>query len=511
MFSISANTAPSRSGISEAVLRRYDRWIDRHWVWMLTALCAIFSIQAMRLAAARPLDHDEIYTLYVAQQPALADVYTALAQHADNHPPVDYWMRHISLQLFGTSELAVRLPSIVAVVGTVLCLFAFARRLFGTTSAFVAVCVFLISHGAATAYFGRNYSLMLFWTMSGLLAWQLASERIHRRICLVLLATLFASAICVSYYAPIHLACVVAAELARTWRRRAVDGPIWACFGCSFAGLALVKSLVEYASSFAGRFWTPVTVSATVQVYGELFANAYPAIALVLVVWVLLQGVPAPSTRPSVSCSPPVALAAAVYLAGLPVVLFVVAKLKTHAFGTKYSISAVIGFAVLIAFAASRSERFRPSALLGIGAFALVATMMRGGSLGRFDGGLTPADLRAIASNTDGPIVLDDGVMFVQAAYYADPATRSRLFYILDENAAFEFTGGDTIDHALPGLVKLSGFQAVPRAGFIRAHPRFLLLHRGGWVLPAFVRAGASARIIEKSGKQLIEVDVSGR
>lgn len=64
-------------------------------------------------------------------------------------PPLAIWMQSLSMELFGINELAIRLPSILAVLGIILSLLFFIRRHFANSAgaAFICGSVLLSSSG----------------------------------------------------------------------------------------------------------------------------------------------------------------------------------------------------------------------------------------------------------------------------------------------------------------------------------------------------------------------------
>lgn len=68
-------------------------------------------------------------------------------------PPLLIWLMNASMMLFGQSELALRLPSMAAALGTLLVVFAFVRRVTHSLGA-AALAMFLLS--SSVAFFGRH-------------------------------------------------------------------------------------------------------------------------------------------------------------------------------------------------------------------------------------------------------------------------------------------------------------------------------------------------------------------
>src|SRR6266542_179286 len=234
-----------------ALLGHFDDHLQARWRVYLLLVCALAAVLSGLTAVSRPLQHDELFTYYVARQDSFSAIYSALVNRADDHPPLDYWIRHASMAVFGPGELAFRLPSIAAFIASLLGLFVLAQRFWGATSGFIAVGVALLSQANSMSYFGRAYSLILLWAIAGLLLWRMATDGWRRRWALAGLGGLFLTSTWLHFYAPFHLAAIVMAEIARVWKRRALDRGMLAAFFCSVLGLPLVSPLLAYAKTFS--------------------------------------------------------------------------------------------------------------------------------------------------------------------------------------------------------------------------------------------------------------------
>jgi Dolichyl-phosphate-mannose-protein mannosyltransferase len=79
--------------------------------------------------SARHLDHDELFTFYIAQAPSLGQLLN-LTQTVDLHPPLSYLFVRFSFALFGVSTWSCRLPTALAFVLTTALLFWLLKRMF---------------------------------------------------------------------------------------------------------------------------------------------------------------------------------------------------------------------------------------------------------------------------------------------------------------------------------------------------------------------------------------------
>ena len=76
------------------------------------------------LAARLPLSNDEFFTYYIARAHGLNGIRRALESGAEQTPPLSHVLSRISMEIFGTSKLAIRLPELLAYLGFSLCLYA---------------------------------------------------------------------------------------------------------------------------------------------------------------------------------------------------------------------------------------------------------------------------------------------------------------------------------------------------------------------------------------------------
>jgi O-antigen/teichoic acid export membrane protein len=121
---------------------------ERRPVIAMAVLCAVGA--AIRVATSRGLWVDEAISVRQAQLPLLAmldDVRTS-----DVHPPLHHALLWVTVRLFGTSEFAVRLPSLLAGIALVPVLGWVGRLVYDRRTGWIAAVV------AAIAPFGVWYS-----------------------------------------------------------------------------------------------------------------------------------------------------------------------------------------------------------------------------------------------------------------------------------------------------------------------------------------------------------------
>src|ERR1019366_5329706 len=155
----------------------------RHTEWppiavglVAVAIAAVLVVVSGASSALhRPLWLDEIFTQLIAQSPR--GVLRALRSGADFQPPLDYLLVRLSDRLTPPgSALTARLPSLVAIAGSV-CLLGTMLRMRLSTAAALAGALALAAHPLAISFAAeaRPYALWIFTT--ALTAWCLSLNR----------------------------------------------------------------------------------------------------------------------------------------------------------------------------------------------------------------------------------------------------------------------------------------------------------------------------------------------
>lgn len=191
---------------------------------------------------------DELSTLDIARRP-VAGIF-ATAQHVDAVHSLYYLLMHFWMKLFGSSVLAVRLPSVLAMCGSTVCTAALARRLFDRRVAITASFIFALIPGVDRyASETRSYALVVLGSALALLALFRALERPTTR-CWVLYAALVAFTGALNLVALIALSThlVVVLVSRPSGRRRALKA-----FGiAAAAAIAVLTPVIVYGILEAG-------------------------------------------------------------------------------------------------------------------------------------------------------------------------------------------------------------------------------------------------------------------
>jgi 4-amino-4-deoxy-L-arabinose transferase-like glycosyltransferase len=116
---------PSRRG---RLFIRTIRMFEAHWGAALVGLFLVYAAAAGISAVWKPFDNDELFTLQVARLGGIVEIWKALTVSADIHPPLHYWLEHLSLRLPGPGEFAARAPAILSFWIACLCAFLCVSR-----------------------------------------------------------------------------------------------------------------------------------------------------------------------------------------------------------------------------------------------------------------------------------------------------------------------------------------------------------------------------------------------
>ena len=152
----------------------------------LVGLCAVATV--LRLASTRGLWVDEAISVRQAQMP-FGDMMTDL-RSTDVHPPLHHAVLWVTVRLLGTSELAVRLPSIIAGVALVPALLwtgrvTYDRRTGWLAAGFATIAPFLVWYSQEA----RMYTLFMLFATLAVGAQVQAIRRGHRADWLLYAAT----------------------------------------------------------------------------------------------------------------------------------------------------------------------------------------------------------------------------------------------------------------------------------------------------------------------------------
>ncbi len=507
---------------------------------MLAGLTAWY-IALIWNAALRPLWFDELYTFYIAQQPTVSGMLEA-THRVDLNPPLNYFLTRWSIDLFGATSWATRLPAMVAFwLASVAMFFTLRRR----TSSLIGVMGVLLFW--SSAYFGyateaRPYGLLLGFTMLLLAGWDLAAGR-HRRLGLVTVSLSGALLLLSHVFGALSLGAIWVAEAVRSAKRRKIDWPMWvALLAPLLVAMATYPSLFHTAQKTVFPPEAQVSGSKLYYVYfGQIRWIFRPLLMVILIgaFWRKqrreLPGVLSP------------AFAAAMLMLFLIPVGLTILFLRSHgAFYDRYGMAAVLPIVLLPPlFLWKTSGADARASLVGcacVGCLLLFSTSLREPvnhaaaavlpprAAARVSHVLTtsihgpfrpwwkplpvPADLLEERTHApwvtslngfqpELPMVAASELTFLEMDHNESARLAGRLFYLYDRTAELRIAQR-TIAGGLLRATQYFPLRAkiVPYADFVREHRAFLVMgvyeHPGDWLLRKLLEDGAEVKIIAR-------------
>ncbi len=205
--------------------------VDSHAWLVFTAISLVCILIRFGSIATRHLDHDELYTFYIAQAPSISKVLT-LTRTVDLHPPLSYLLVRLSFWIVGINTWACRVPSAMAFVLAAAFLFQLLKTSLSPIYGIIGVLFLWSGPFSYNAISARPYSLLLCFTSLMLLSWYSAisgSDR-RRRYMLGGLAVAGVFLLLSHVLGALCFAAIAVAEGARTIYLRKLDRMLWIAF-----------------------------------------------------------------------------------------------------------------------------------------------------------------------------------------------------------------------------------------------------------------------------------------
>lgn len=161
---------PAYQRALSSLIPRVANFINAHG-WAVFAVASLWRVSMLITGmSSRHLDHDELYTSYIAQAPNIRQLLT-LTRTIDLHPPLSYLLVRISFAFFGVSSWSCRLPFLVAFLAASALLFLFLKRLLSPLYGLITILMFWSSPYARLATEARPYAMVLSFTALVLASW----------------------------------------------------------------------------------------------------------------------------------------------------------------------------------------------------------------------------------------------------------------------------------------------------------------------------------------------------
>jgi Dolichyl-phosphate-mannose-protein mannosyltransferase len=452
------------------------------------------------ISSHKLLWYDELFTVYVAQYQSTADLFSMLASF-EPHPPLTSWLTRAAQTLAGTNPVAYRLPAMLGFFLLCVCVHQMARRWVAGPWAWLPVLVLLGSGSFYYATEARPYGLVLGGCGLAMLSWQTAIESQRRFWPLIGLALGLALSSSSHYYGILLLVPIGMGELVRVWQRRRIDWPIWLAMLLSVVPFALCLPLaLEYQSQAVIQ--DDGSWQGTIQeAYGRLFAHLELPLFASLILLLALGRMSDPS-----SSVPAPIIIAVVALALLPLVGVAIKEAVSGVFVSRYTESAIVGFSLLILFAAHRLARGLALAgyvllFVWLGWFLVrVPSEYHRMVKGKANLNSAIAFLRTVEA-ADHPVVITDKLLYCQLHYYGPADVKETAIYLSSPVEALRVYGDNSAEHECQALARRTDLRLADFDAFLRDRQTFYIYGDGRWLLPALQSRGSNIRLVRSHGK----------
>lgn len=337
-------------------------------VWTFTTaalLCGFYLITSIYIAAHRLYWFDELFVVRIAQLPSVTTMWQALAHASDTMPPGYHLLMRALGRAFGYGEVAMRLPSALAMIAGLLLTFDCARRLTDGLHGLIALSLLTCSLLPYYGYEARPYAI--YFLLSALAFWIWACARDESSWSAFFFGATLCLAVTMHYYAVLcivpYLLWAIVSWKPRTFPLRKVIAGLVAV---SLPSVLLSPLAMSFSRQFSRNFWAHPSFYSLRTAFLELFPDGLFLLALMMI-WIALwrlreRGALVESMLPAESLG---WLFLCIPLAG-----FVVAELKSNAFLIRYFIGVLPGVAV--AFSCLLWRHFRNSYRISAGIFVLL-------------------------------------------------------------------------------------------------------------------------------------------
>jgi len=468
-----------------------------------------------------PFWSDEIITIAVCRLPNATEIWRALEHAVDTNPPLFYLAARLTRHLLPSDYLGYRLPSLIGLLGTILCIYMTLSKRMSRLSALAGAAFVLCTPLAQFACEARPRALMIGCVSCAVLAWQRIEDS---RLYAVLVTLSLGAALSLHYYAFLVFPVFLAAEASLWISQRRFRVSAWASIAAGALPLLFFSKLVLAVRAYYGQhFWAQPSVTQMVLAHDYLFklsGNWGLPVAFVITLAILYFSI-------SNTAAPghPLRLRAAVdavkveekvlilMFLWLPEIATVLAKADHLGMTAPYMLPGIIGCAMAIGFLINRAPRAAGGLVLALflmtyalSSSVVVRRALNGSLLEkRLAVSNEVQALEAETGQTGLPIVISDGIQYLQMAFYASGDSARQIYSVSDSAAAVVYSQSktDSVDIALIILRRYFPLQVDNFDEFVSRHHEFLLVGSGGgmeWLPTRLAHDGDDVRLLSMAG-----------
>jgi hypothetical protein len=422
----------------------------------------------------------------------------------------------LSDRLFGTGQVASRLPGMVGFWIYCACIFGFVARRAGVCYGLAAMLLPAATQSFRYAFEARSYGLLLGCTGLAMLCWQSAALGERRRWSLPGLALSIAIGVLTHYYIILIFVPLAGAEFYRAIVRHRTDWPLWFAMLAGLTPLAMLaptalRAITRFAASGSAPSWAPPSVRQYLEYYSVELAPALVPFVVLLALAGLYAASGGRHEHTKVDSQLPTRphewTAAALFLS-VPFFAITGALVVTHSFTPRYAIVAITGFLILVPLTLHATSR--GSATVGLFLLVAAAASFAGQTVAGLRTFRAPIDREPLLRNAleRGDVVaLTDGLLFLQLWYYAPTDQKHQLVYLADPEAAGARGGWPTLDSELLELRRFQPLGVVNYRSFTSTQKEFLVYFdtdRPAWQLNQILAGGGTLEIVQRTEERTL-------
>jgi hypothetical protein len=532
--------------LTVGLLRAIAHFAENHGWGLFAAMSLACGWGSMKALVTRHLDHDELFTLYIAQAPTLSRLFK-LTHTVDLHPPLSYLLVRASFAIFGVSSWSCRLPFLLAFFAASALLFSFVSRLLSPLYGIIATLILWSTPLTYLATEARPYPLLLCFTALLLVSWHQAAEADNpsRRRWALATVTVSGFGLLLSHVLGVlAYGAFLAAELLRFWIRRKPYWRLWTALLIPLVSVFIYLPLLHNRSTMMFAEELRVTPLRLVSFYWEsirYLVTPLALIALLALFWPLLRKqTPAnpPANRRAIHAPLGFLLAC---LSVVPIAIGILFSRNGTAYFDRYGVVWLVPLTIVPALVLGYCTQ--QNRLAGTVTALLLATVLFFNTSGKpwlieRVANLIPAKTTArflyvfalppiitvhyppipsylqaefatapAVSHLDSvapelPLVANTGLTFIEVDRQETAPVAQRLYLLTDEDAASTIAHDNVFAHyeQVKEAFPVIRGKVEPYCTFISAHSRFVVVgaynNPQGWLLRKLDRDGADLRVI---------------
>jgi hypothetical protein len=456
-------------------------------------ISAAYFYSAVVTAISKPFWMDEVLAVSTARLPTMGEVWSAIWSGAEFSPPTYHFFLHALIRLAGAHDdhLVARLPSIIAVYGAALCICFLVRRRLGTTAAVISLGVILCSGLFDYAVQARQYALLALGLGAALLIWDGISDTKHPHARALALWLILAICLCLHFYGIVVVATIGVAELLWFATRREFRWPLWLALAATGPVEAACYPLASHLAVFsagdavASNYYAkPIFGSLAPSLFDLMFGGERNAMlwletfmlaGVAYLVQPAASAISAPDTASSFEGRPEVLSRLGIVIVALctlPIITFGLSFFATKSFSARYmsEVALLSGIAVACMWSLLPARR--------LVALCLVPLLV----VFNIHPPREPDPTQTALSSLDAarpplPIVVGEGLLYIELMEAADPQTRSRLVYLLRPPGAIspDPTNENQVKRYVPFH---ADYKVSDQKTFLAANPDFYVVYR---------------------------------